>query len=155
MFSNILDNQEQNNNQKNLPILSFLNNQRKRSIQYVRFKMQTVKIYKTFAQYHVEVNEYGKIWIMEIRYSTLWQFYQKLKKYYSIKLTFPSKLLFGNLCPDNLKKRAIRIQQFLQELGSNYKLINSDECSEFLTKQQHYGTNIIDLTEVEEFLLDD
>ncbi|CAK78520.1 unnamed protein product (macronuclear) [Paramecium tetraurelia] len=154
MISSISSNSEQNLDQNNLPILSFLNNQRKRSIQYVKFKMQTVKVYKNFACYQVEVNEQGKIWIMEIRYSTLQQFYQKLKEYYDVKLTFPGKLFFGNLCPNNLKKRAIGIQQFLQELGSNYQLINSEVCSEFLAKQQHYGTHVIDLTEQEEFELD-
>ncbi|CAD8107547.1 unnamed protein product [Paramecium primaurelia] len=154
MISDISLNQEQNLNINSPPILSFLKKQRKRSIQYVTFKMQTVKIHKTFAEYQVQVNEQGKIWIMEIRYSTLWQFYQKLKKLFGIKLTFPSKHLFGNLSPDTLKKRAIGIQQFLQELSSNYKLINSDECSQFLTKQKHYGTQVIDLTEIEEFVLD-
>ncbi|CAD8100071.1 unnamed protein product [Paramecium sonneborni] len=154
MIPHISYNEEQNINFNNLPILSYLKNQRKKQVQYVKFRMQTVKIHKNFAEYQVEVNEYGKIWIMEIRYSTLLQFYQKLKKLFGIKIAFPSKVLFGNLCPDTLKKRAIRIQKFLQELGSNYQLINSDECTQFLTKQQYYGTQIIDLTEIEEFELD-
>lgn len=43
---------------------------------------------------------------MEIRYSALRQFYQKLTLKSKIKIPFPQKLLFGNLSEEKLKKRA-------------------------------------------------
>ncbi|CAD8095008.1 unnamed protein product [Paramecium sonneborni] len=154
MIPNMSCGLESNQDFKNLPILSFLKNQQKKSIQYIKFRIQTVIIHKSFAEYQIKVNEYGKIWIMETRYTTLQQLYQKLKKNFGIKLTFPSKLLFGNLCPKILKKRAIKIQQFLKELGSNYQLINSYEFTQFLTNKICSGTQIIDFTQLEEFQLD-
>lgn len=54
---------------------------------------------------------------MEIRYSALRQFYQKLTLRSEIKIPFPQKFLFGNLSEEKLKKRAKGIQKFLEEIG--------------------------------------
>jgi uncharacterized protein YutD len=62
---------------------------------------------------------------MEIRYSTLLELYNKIIKHFGFRFAFPSKIYMGNLDSKKLKKRAIEIQTFLNELSKYVCYINS------------------------------
>ncbi|CAD8171359.1 unnamed protein product [Paramecium octaurelia] len=64
--------------QENSPILMFLQKQKKRNIFYISFKVVAIQVQLNHAYYLIEVNEYGKKWVMRIRFSQLQQFNKKL-----------------------------------------------------------------------------
>ncbi|CAK83471.1 unnamed protein product (macronuclear) [Paramecium tetraurelia] len=118
---------DQSTIQENSPILLFLEKQKKRNIFYISFKVVAVQVQLNHAYYLIEVNEYGKKWVMRIRYSQLQQLNKNLCKLYRIKLTLSSNFVFNRLRPEYLKKRAIKIQSFLNEIGVQISKIQIKE----------------------------
>ncbi|CAD8175913.1 unnamed protein product [Paramecium pentaurelia] len=125
-------NLDQSTNQIDSPILQFLEKQKKRNIFYIGFRVVAVQIQLKHAYYLIEVNEYGKKWIMRIRFSQLIKFKKNLCKKYQIKLTLSSNFVFNQLSPDNMKKRAQKIQSFLNQIGVQIiKILKEFYDSEF------------------------
>ncbi|CAD8078675.1 unnamed protein product [Paramecium primaurelia] len=154
-------NLDQSTNQTDSPILQFLEKQKKRNIFYIGFRVVAVQIQLKHAYYLIEVNEYGKKWIMRIRFSQLIKFKKNLCKKYQIKLTLSSNFVFNQLSPDNMKKRAQKIQSFLNQIGvqiiqiykRNFMILNSSYCQQFLQEQKCLGEMLIDYTEEENLQL--
>ncbi|CAD8162948.1 unnamed protein product [Paramecium octaurelia] len=140
--------------QENSPILSFLEKQKKRVVSYIRFRVVTIQVQANHAYYMIEVNEYGAKWIMMTRFSVLQKFYKGLSRLFEVKCTLSSHFEFNQLSSRNLKKRAIKIQTFLNQIGNNFKILNSRYCQQFLNEQKCMGQMLIDYTKEQNLVLD-
>ncbi|CAK88902.1 unnamed protein product (macronuclear) [Paramecium tetraurelia] len=149
--------------QENSPILSFLEKQKKRAVSYIGFRVVTIQVKANHAYYmvmnichkfQIEVNEYGTKWIMMTRFSVLQTFYKGLSRLFEVKCTLSSHFEFNQLSPRNLKKRAIKIQTFLNQIGNNFKILNSKYCQQFLNEQKCLGQVLIDYTKEQNLVLE-
>ncbi|CAD8181908.1 unnamed protein product [Paramecium pentaurelia] len=145
---------EQTQYQENSPILSFLEKQKKRIVSYILFKVVKIQVQEKHAYYMIEVNEYGTKWIMRIRFSMLQQFQKGLCRDFKVKFTLSSHFEFNQLSSRNLKKRAIKIQTFLNQIGNNFEILNSKYCQQFLNMQKCLGSILIDYTKEYNLILE-
>lgn len=94
---------------------------------------------RTFVQlYHIRCRFEGKEWVVQRRYSEFHTLHKNLSKYFDQSMIgkFPSKLLFGNFKEENLAKRKMQLQMYINRILSNDATVDYPDVGEFLSFKQ-------------------
>jgi hypothetical protein len=108
---------------------------------YTTHDMETSK---PFVIYHILCKYKDKEWIVQRRYSEFHALHKSLSKFFDQNTIgkFPSKLLFGNFKQENLAKRKMQLQMYLDRIISNDATVDYPDVVDFLNFKQNVGEKI-------------
>lgn len=95
---------------------------------------------KVVTYYEIEIyNNYSKAtWVLEKRYSDFDSLFKTLNKLFPKCPTIPGKSFLGlSLSPEELEKRKLQLQNFMQDCAQRQDIMNSESFRDFIEVDKH------------------